>query len=315
MTALAERQIGAGAGLVLGKRPRKGRLGRREAIDGILMALPWMLGFLLLTAGPMLFGLYTSMTRWDIISTPQWVGLANFKRMFSGEDTYFYKALWVTLKYVALSAPLHVVLDFILASLLNMKLKGTNIFRSIFYLPYILPVVASAVLWSWVFNPDFGLLNYGLSLIGIKGPTWLASETWALPSIVLMNLQYVGWGMVVMLAGLQRVPEELYEAAQLDGANRWKMTLHITLPMVSSVVFFIIITHINSSFQTFTQSFLMTRGGPNYATYFYMLHLYNEAWSSFRMGYASALAWILFLIVVGFTVLNFRLSRLWVYTD
>jgi multiple sugar transport system permease protein len=235
--------------------------------------------------------------------------------MFSGQDRYFYRSLWVTLRYTAMSVPFHLVLDFLLASLLNMKLKGTNVFRSVFYLPYVLPVVASAVLWSWVLNPDYGLLNYGLSLVGIKGPKWLADTNWALPSIVLMNVQYVGWGMVVMLAGLQRVPEELYEAAQLDGANRWRLVWHVTLPMVSSVIFFVIITHISGSFQTFTQSFLMTRGGPNYATYFYMLHIYNEAWTSFRMGYASALAWVLFLIIVGFTLLHFRLSRLWVYTD
>jgi multiple sugar transport system permease protein len=279
------------------------------------MAMPWMLGFVLFTAGPMLFGLYASLTRWDIISPPRWVGLGNYTRMLSGEDRFFERSLWVTLKYTAMSMPLHLVLNFVLASLLNMKLKGTNFFRSVFYLPYILPVVASAVLWSWVFNADHGLLNYGLSLIGIQGPGWLADTRWALPSIVLMNVQYVGWGMIVMLAGLQRVPEELYEAAQLDGANRWQLMRHVTLPIVSSVVFFLVVTHINSSFQTFTQAFLMTRGGPNYATYFYMLHIYNEAWGSYRMGYASALAWVLFLIIVGLTVLHFRLARLWVYTD
>jgi multiple sugar transport system permease protein len=297
------------------RRPRLGRLGRREAIDGILMALPWIVGFVVFTAGPTLFGLYTSLTKWNIISKPQWVGFGNFSRMFSGKDRYFYRSLWVTIRYTVFSASLHIVLDFVLASLLNMKLKGTNLFRTIFYLPNILPLVASVVMWAWVFNPDFGLVNYGLRLIGVQGPKWYADEHWALPTIILMNIQYVGPGMVIMLAGLQRVPEELYEAAQLDGANRWQLTRHVTLPMVSSVIFFIILNHVSASATTFAQALFMTNGGPNYATYFYMLHLYNEAWGSFRMGYGSALALVLFLLILGFTVVQFRLQRYWVYTD
>jgi multiple sugar transport system permease protein len=290
-------------------------LGSREAWDGILMAAPWMLGFLVFTAGPMLFGLYTSLTRWDIIRPPVWIGLANYRRMLTGEDRLFYQSLGVTVRYTLMSAPLHVVLGLALASLLNVKIPGTSLFRTVYYLPAVLPVVASSVLWSWVFNPEFGLLNYGLSLLGIKGPGWLADPNWALPAIVLMNLQYIGPSMVILLAGLQRVPQELYEAAQMDGANRWMLLRHITLPMMSSVIFFVIIININSSFQTFTQAFLMTNGGPRYATYFYMLHLYNEAWRAYRMGYASGLAWVMFVIIVGFMIAHFRLSRLWVYTD
>jgi multiple sugar transport system permease protein len=170
-------------------------------------------------------------------------------------------------------------------------------------------------LWSWVFNPDFGLLNYGLELFGIQGPKWLADKNWALPAIIIMNLQYIGPSMIIMLAGLQRVPAELIEAAQLDGANRWQLTRYITIPMLSSVIFLVIITNINASFQTFTQAFLMTNGGPQYATYFYMLHLYQQGWGSFKMGYASALAWVLFVIIIGFLFIHFRLSRLWVYQD
>jgi multiple sugar transport system permease protein len=299
-------------------KPQKiqlGKLGRREAMAGILMSLPFVLGFLLLTAGPMLVGLYASFTRWDIVSAPRWIGLDNFVRMFSGADRYFYQALKVTITYTVISAPIHLVLDIVLASLLNMKLKGTTIFRSIFYLPYILPIVATIVLWSWVFNPDYGLVNYALSQIGIQGPKWLVDQRYALWAIIIMNLQYVGFGMMVMLAGLQRVPQELYEAAEIDGAGWWQRMRYVTLPMVSSVIFFIIIIHINGSFQTFTQSFLLTNGGPNYSTYFYFLHIYNEAWRSFRMGYASALAWILFLIVVTITIINFVASKYWVHTD
>lgn len=198
-----------------------GRLRRREAIDGMLMALPWMFGFIIFIAGPMLFGLYTSLTSWDIVSKPIFIGLENFRTMFSGQDELFGKSLGVTALYTLISAPIHVVLAFILASLLNSKVPFKNFFRSAYYLPSILPVVASAILWSWVFNPDFGLLNYGLSFLGIHGPKWLADKHWALPAIIIMNLQYIGPNLIIMLAGLQRVPIELVEAAQLDGANRW----------------------------------------------------------------------------------------------
>jgi multiple sugar transport system permease protein len=294
---------------------RRGNLQQREAMTGILMALPWILGFLLFTAGPMIFGLYTGLTRWDMITPPRWVGLENFIRMFSGKDRLFYRSLGVTFRYVAMSAPLHVVLGFILAALLNMKMKGSNLFRSIYYLPSVLPIVASSVMWSWVFNPDYGLFNQALSALGIQGPMWLSSSQWALPSIVIMNLHYIGPGMIILLAGLQRVPQELYEASQLDGANALQTLRHITLPLMSPVIFFVIITHINGSFQTFTQAFLLTNGGPNYATYFYMLHRYNEAWGAFRMGYASALAWVLFLVIVGFLLIHFRLGKAWVYSE
>lgn len=288
---------------------------KRETLDGILLSLPWVAGFLIFTVGPMIFGLYTSFTEWDIISSPEWRGFDNFIRMFSGKDRYFYKALGVTFRYTLMSAPIHVVLDIVIASLLNMKLRGTNVFRAIFYLPYILPVVATIVLWSWVFNPDYGLVNYALSLIGIDGPKWFADQDWALFTIVLMNLQYLGFGMMVVLAGLQRVPQELYEAAEIDGAGWWRKFRHVTLPLISPVIFLIIILHINGSFQTFSEAFLLTNGGPNYATHFYFLHIYNEAWVSFRMGYASALAWVLFLIVMLVTLLNFKFSKTWVYTE
>ncbi len=291
------------------------KLHRREAFDGFLMASPWLLGFLIFIAGPMLFGAYTSLTSWDIISKPVFIGLENFKTMFTGKDAQFYQSLKVTFIYTAISAPIHVVLSFILASLLNAKVPFKNLFRSVYYLPSILPAVATAVLWSWVFNPDFGLLNYGLSVIGIDGPKWLADKHWALAAIIIMNLMYIGPNMIIMLAGLQRVPIELIEAAQLDGANLWHITWKITIPMISSVIFLVIINNINASFQTFTQAFLMTGGGPEYSTYFYMLHLYKQAWGSFHMGYGSALAWVLFIIIIAFLFVHFRLSKLWVYSD
>jgi multiple sugar transport system permease protein len=290
------------------------RLRQREARDGFLMALPWILGFIIFIAGPMLFGAYTSLTEWDIISSPVFIGLENYQQMFT-RDPLFWQSMKVTFIYTAISAPVHVVLSFILASLLNSKVPFKNLFRSVYYLPSILPVVATAVLWSWVFNPDFGLFNYALAVIGIDGPKWLADKNWALPAIIIMNLMYVGPNMIIMLAGLQRVPIEFIEAAQLDGANYWKITWNITIPMVSSVIFLVIINNINASFQTFTQAFLMTGGGPQYATYFYMLHIYRQAWGSFNMGYGSALAWVMFVIIIAFLFIHFRLSKLWVYSD
>lgn len=290
------------------------RLGQREAFDGILMAMPWIIGFLLFTAGPMIASLYYGVTSWDIISKPKFVGFTNFVQMFT-EDDLFYKSLSVTLRYTLTSAPLHVILGFILAVLLNSNVRGKTFFRSIFYLPSILPLVASAILWSWIFNPEFGLINFVLSHFGIKGPGWLTSEQWALPAIVIMNLQFVGFSMVLFLAGLQRVPVELVEAAQLDGANRLQLTRHITIPMISPVIFLVIIININNSFQTFTQSYIMTNGGPANSTLFYMLHLYNNAFRYFKMGYASALAWVLFLIIMVVTILQFKLQNLWVYTE
>lgn len=280
----------------------------------MLMASPWLIGFVLFTAGPMLASVYLGLTRWDIITRPVFVGFQNYATIFTA-DALFRKSLGVTVTYTMLSVPLHIVCGFALASLLNARAPGTNVFRAIYYLPSILPLVASAVLWSWILNPEFGLLNFALARVGIKGPGWLTSEQWALPAIVVMNLQFVGITMVIMLAGLQRVPPELYEAAQLDGANRWQQLRHITLPMLSAVIFFAVIINVNNSFQTFTQAYVLTNGGPSNATLFYMLYLYNQAFRNFRMGYASALAMILFAIMVAFTLIQFRLSRLWVYTE
>ena len=290
------------------------KLGQREAFDGIMMALPWIVGFILFTVGPMIASLYFGTTTWDIISKPIFVGFGNFTKMFT-TDELFPKSLSVTARYTLMSAPLHLIFGFILAVLLNSKVKGKIFFRSAFYLPSVLPLVASAILWSWIFNPEFGLINYLLSLVGIKGPGWLTSETWALPSIVIMNLQLIGFMMVIFLAALQRVPQELLEAAQLDGANRWQLTRYVTIPMISSVIFLAIIININNSFQTFTQAYIMTNGGPSNATLFYMLNLYNNAFRYFKMGYASALAWVLFLIILAITIIQFRLQNLWVFSE
>jgi multiple sugar transport system permease protein len=315
MATSTERLAAMGTGPT-SKRARRGvgKLHRREAIDGFLMASPWMIGFILFTAGPMLAAVYLGLTQWDIITKPVFVGFQNYVTMFT-QDDLFPQSLKVTVTYTLMSVPLHIVFGFILASLLNAKVPLQSFFRAMYYLPSVLPLVATAVLWSWILNPEFGLLNYALHLIGIQGPGWLTDEGWALPAIVLMNLQFLGITFVIMLAGLQRVPQELYEAAGLDGAGRWALVRHITLPLMSPVVFFAVIININNSFQTFTQAYVMTNGGPENATLFYMLYLYNNAFRLFQMGYASALAWILFLVIVAATIVQFRLSRLWVHAD
>jgi multiple sugar transport system permease protein len=297
--------------LLWGRIPR---LRRREAFEGMLMATPWVIGFIIFTAGPIIASAYIGLTKWDIISSPKFIGFDNYERLFT-EDELFRQSLGVTFKYTVISAPLHVIVGLLLASLLNTAVFGKNFFRSVFYLPSVLPLVASAVLFSWVFNPEFGLLNYALSLFGIKGPGWLVSETWALPAMIIMNLQFIGFTMLLMLAALQRVPAELIESAQLDGAGPIRVFRHVTLPIISPVIFLAIIINVNNSVQTFTQAFVMTNGGPSNATLFYMLYLYRNAFQLFKMGYASAMAWILFLIVVVFTLVQFRLSRFWVYHE
>ena len=278
------------------------------------MATPWMLGFLLFSAGPMIAALVLSFTRWDIIGEPEFVGLQNYWTMLT-DDELVVKSAGVTVAYTLMAVPLHVVLGFVLAALLNVDVPGRNTFRAVFYLPTVLPLVASAVLWTWILNPEFGLVNYALSLVGIVGPGWLTSDVWALPAIVLMNLTFVGPTMVIMLAGLQRTPRELQDAAQIDGADRWAMLRFITIPLMSPVIFFAIIININQSFQTFTQAYVMTNGGPENATLFYMLHLYNNAFRFFKMGYANAMALMLFLVMIGITLVQFRLARLWVHAD
>jgi multiple sugar transport system permease protein len=295
------------------RRPRS-HLHRREAIEGFLMALPWLIGFILFAAGPIVAALLLGFSEWDIITPPKFVGLENWVSMFT-EDELFRKSSVVTLTYAAMAVPLHVILGFVLASLLNSKVPGTNTFRAIYYLPTVLPLVATAVLWSWVLNPEFGLVNYLLSLIGIQGPGWLTDENWSLPSIVLMNLNFIGITVIIMLAGLQRVPQEMYEAAQLDGANRKQILRYVTIPFMSPVIFFTIILNLNNSFQTFTQAYVMTNGGPGTSTLFYMLYLFNNAFRYFKMGYANALALVLFLTIITITILQFRLGRLWVYSD
>jgi multiple sugar transport system permease protein len=291
----------------------RSRRGSRNVLVGLLFVSPWLLGFLVFTLYPVIASLYLSFTDYRVLSPPRWVGLANYQSLFTDTD-YFWPSLANT-AFLLLELPLSLILGLALALLLNMKLRGMMVYRTLFYLPSIVPVAASAMLWLWVLNPEHGLLNAGLRAVHLPAPPWLASPLWAKPAMILMDLWGVGGGMVIYLAALQGVPEPLYEAAALDGANAWQRLFHITLPSISPVIFFNLIMGVIGTFQYFTQTFVMTQGGPDNSTLFYALYLYQNAFEYFRMGTACAMAWILFFITLAATVLVFKTSAGWVYYE
>lgn len=290
---------------------------RREAIAGWLWASPWLLGFFLFVFGPMLASLYLSFTQYAIASPPEWVGLKNYLRALSGQDDLFWPSLGRTLRYAFVMVPIGISLSLLAAVLLNQGLKGTVLFRTLFFLPSLTPVVAAAIIWRWLYQPEFGAINTLLWYLGIQGPRWLADPDLALPSLMVIALWgSVGGGtMVIFLAGLQSVPQELVEAAAIDGANAWQRFRHVTLPMITPTIFFNLVIGVIGALKVFATPMLATGGGPNYATWFFNLHLYHHAFQYFEMGYASALAWIFFVLVVTFTYLNVRWSRHWVYYE
>jgi len=287
---------------------------RREAREGYLGIMPWLIGFVLFTAGPLLASLAFSLTQWDIVRPPVFVGLANYVRMFT-DDTLFRTALAVTFGYVLLSVPLQLVVGLLLALLLNASLRGMNLFRTIFYLPAVLSGVAVSLMWIWILHPDLGVVNGLLGLVGIQGPGWFWDQRWALPSVVLMRLWGVGGGAVIYLAGLQNIPPHLYEAADIDGASAWRKFWSITLPLLTPTLFFQLITIMIDAFRVFTEAYVITKGGPLNATYFYMLYLYEEAFQNFNMGYASALGWVLTIITAAAALILFRTSSRWVFYE
>jgi multiple sugar transport system permease protein len=286
---------------------------QREALVGYLFLSPWVLGFLIFLVGPMVASIYLSLTEYKIIRLPVWVGLANYARMFS--DELFYHSMKVTVTYTALSVPLGIVAALAVAVLLNQKIVASGLFRTIFYLPSVVSGVAVAIVFAWIFNFRFGILNYFLSLLGIPGPNWLGHPRWTLWAFVLMSLWGIGGNVIIFLAALQGVPVPLYEAAKIDGAGNWRRFWAITLPMISPAILFVLIMGVIGTFQTFTQSYIMTGGGPANATLFYLLYLYKNAFNWFEMGYASAMAWVLFLVIMVCTLLLWRSSARWVYYE
>ena len=295
---------------------------RREALDGYVFILPWFLGLLIFILGPFVAGFYFSLTEYDGLTAPQWIGLQNYQNVLF-DDEKFWLAVYNTIWYVGAAVLPGVVLGLLLALLLNQKVRGITIFRTLFYMPSIVPAVASVALFLYILHDRFGLLNEALfRLFNIVGPNWLTSPTWSKPSLVLWSLWGIGSGMIIYLAGLQGVPEVLHEAAALDGAGALRRFWSVTLPMISPTIFFVLIMGIIGSFQIFTPVFLL--GGANYAQaaagpmnslLFWVVYIYNQGFFYFQMGYASALAWLLFMILVALTLIQFWLARRWVYYE
>lgn len=293
---------------------RSGRVSRRTAAFWVFVS-PWIVGFVTFTAGPMVYSFVLSLFDWNLLTPPELAGFANYSEAL--DDPLVGKAIQVTLTYAVMSVPLQTLLSLCVALLMHMRVAGIYVFRTIWYLPSLVTGVAQVVLFLWVFNPNYGLLNGVLRLVGIDGPAWFVDPDWALPAVVLMSLWTVGGNMVIYLAGLQDVPTELYEAASLDGAGSVRRMWHVTLPQISPVIFFNVVTGLIGAMQTFTQGYVVTQagGGPSNSLLFYVLYLYRNAFEYFRMGYASALAWILLVMILALTALVFRGSAFWVYYE
>jgi multiple sugar transport system permease protein len=295
------------------RRPRYRGLHWRENIDGWMFIMPWVIGFLGFTLGPMIASAVMAFMDWDILTPPKMTGLANLTSM--AKDPLFSKSLSNTAFYTFLGVPVYLVLSLLSAVMLNTGLRGMNVYRTFFFLPSLTPAVANALLWIWIFNPDFGLANALLYQLGLPGQKWLFDVNLAKPSFIIMGIWGMGGQMIIFLAGLQGIPEQLYEAANIDGANWWRRFRSVTLPMLSPTIFLNLVIGIIGSFQVFTTAYIATGGGPQNATLFYVLYLYRNAFDYFKMGYASTLAWVLFLIVLFFTLIQFWGARAWVYYE
>ncbi len=285
----------------------------RANVEGYSFISPWLLGFLIFTVGPMLASLYFAFTDYRAITSPNFTGLANFSRM--AKDRYFLISLGNTAFYTFIGVPFFQISALLMALALNAKIHGTSVYRTIYYLPSVMPAVANAILWVWIFNPEFGFANVVLRWLGLPALSWLADPRLAKPCFILMGMWATGAGMLIYLAGLQGVPEALYEAADMDGAGTLRKFLYVTVPMITPTIFFNLVIGFIGSFQVFTTAYVATGGGPVNATLFYVLYLYQMAFQSFWMGYASALAWVLFVIILIFTVIQLQLSKRWVYYE
>jgi len=303
--------IGSTKGVAAGRR----RLSQRakEEIAGYLFITPWIVGFLIFTAGAMAFSLGLVFFKTDLLTGFNFYGIKNITKMLS--DPLYHKSLQVTSYYAFAVVPLSLVIGLVIALGLNQGLPGQSFWRTLYYLPSVTSGIAVAMLWMWIFHPDAGLLNQALLMVGIEGPRWLYSEQWAVPAFIIMGAWGAGGNMLLYLAGLQGIPTHLYEAARIDGADSFRTFWAITIPMLSPTIFFNLIMGIIGSFQIFTQALVMTAGGPNNATLTIMLYLYRKGFEQFQFGYASAIAWSLFVIVLLLTLLVFRSSAAWVYYE
>ena len=319
---------GGSAGHAAGRPRRRKRLLHGEALTGWLFVTPWIVGFSAFTLGPMLFSLYASFTEYNIIRAPEWVGLQNFREIFL-DDRFFWISLQNTFWMVGVKTPIVIVVALTIAVLLNMNLPGTRAFRTIVYLPAVLSGVAAIFLWEWILEPN-GLLNSGLDVFGIRGPAWFSDAAWTKPGMVVMGLWWIGTDVIIYLASLRGIDPTLYEAAEIDGAGGWAKNWYITVPLLTPTTFFLIITSIIGTFQIFTTAYIITTdptvttlGGTEHSLLFYVLYLYKYAFgdssvpgtSGLAMGYASALAWILFVIILVITVIQLRLAKRWVHYE
>lgn len=297
-----------------GHRPGLSPMRRREALEGLLYLSPWIIGFLVFVAGPLLASFYLSFTKYNVLRPAQFVGLQNYIYAFA-KDELLLPSLVRSLYFAVLLVPLGMAGSLILALLLNQKVMFTTVWRTMYFLPTLTPLVAAALLWRWMLNPDVGLVNFLLAQIGIKGPGWLSSIEWAVPALVLMGLwaSVGGSRMIILLAGLQDVPKELLESAEIDGAGAWDKFWKVTFPLITPTVFFNLVLGIIFALRTFETAFITTNGGPARATWFISLHIYQNAFVSFDMGYASALSWIFLVILFLLTFIQFKLSGQWVF--
>ncbi|WP_123041978.1 carbohydrate ABC transporter permease [Cohnella candidum] len=296
-------------------RKKRSKAERKEARMFYILTGPWLLGLLIFFALPMLASLWISLNQWDLLTPEKFVGLKNYRTAFR-HDPLFWQSLKVTALYSVFSVPLGLVFSLLLALLLNQGVRGMRLFRTIFYLPAVVSGVSVLVLWAWIFNPQVGLLNTMLGYLGIEGPGWIFDPHWALPSMVIMSLwSTVGGSIIIWLAGLKGISPSLYEAAELDGAGAWQKFKSVTLPMLTPTIFFSLVTDIIGKMQTFGEAYVLTKGGPMNSTLFFNFYLFDHAFQNFRMGYASALAWVLFIIILVLTIVVVKSSALWVYYE
>ncbi len=287
---------------------------RRQALAGYMFAAPAILGLALFTLGPIVMSAVYSLTRYEILTPATWAGLRNYRELFT-EDRYFLKAMWNTFYFAAVSVPVNVTLALGLALLLNRRIRGRALYRTCFYLPTVMPMVAGSLLWMWLFNGEYGLVNVVLDYLHLPAVPWLTNEYCSKPALIVMGMWGVGGGMIIFLAALQGVPRTLYEAADIDGAGSWRKFWNVTLPMISPAMFFMVVMGLIGALQVFTQAYLVTQGGPVNSTLFYVLYLYREAFENLHMGYASAMAWVLFIVILAITGVQFVLAKRWVYYE
>jgi len=294
------------------KKIRKSKRERQEILYAYLFLMPSLIGFMLFIIIPTVGSFVLSFVEWDLLTAPKFVGLGNFESL--AKDDVFATILKNTFVFSIFTIPIGMAISFLIAVLLNQGLKGTNIYRTIYFLPVMASAAGSAVVWKWIFEKDFGLLNYLLSFFGIVGPGWLTSSEWSMTSVIIMSIwKYIGFDMVIFLAALQGVPKDLYEAAEIDGAKAWHKIRHITLPMISYSTFFVLIMAIIRSFQIFDQMYILTKGGPGYSTQVLVYYIYTNAFEFFKLGYASSVAWVLFVIILVITLIQMKLQKKWVF--